>query len=152
MGREGRGKGRGRNPARGRGNNKTLQQQTKQNSKSNDPSTAKFVVGTAKQASDFTKIKKYCINQFKLKYKQGIYIATALENGTDYDFQSEKPKPLVIIKENGTEDEKLIIMGMNESNKIEFQMAMTEYTEKTKPIKRIRSKPIVLYGTNAFHK
>ena len=67
-----------------------------------------FMVGTAKQASDFIKIKKYCINTFKVKYKQGIYIATALENGQDYDFSDEEPKPLVLVAETGDDDERLI--------------------------------------------
>ena len=130
MGRDGRGKTRGRNPARGRTNRTNAK--PKEASKQSDPNTAKFVVGTAKQASDFTKIKKYCINQFKLKYKQGIYIATALENGQDYNFLPEKPAPLTMVKVEGTEQEQLDKMGINESNKIEFQMAMNEYTDKLK--------------------
>ena len=118
MGRDGRGKTRGRNPARGRTNRTNAK--PKEANKQSDPNTAKFVVGTAKQASDFTKIKKFCINQFKLKYKQGIYIATALENGQDYNFLPEKPAPLTIIKVEGDEQEQLDRMGINESNRIEF--------------------------------
>ena len=66
-----------------------------------DTSQQKFMVGTAKQASEFIIIKKYCINTFKVKYKQGIYIATAIENGQEYDFSNDRPSPLVLMAETG---------------------------------------------------
>ena len=131
MGRDARGRGRGRFQGRGR-TNRPNQAKGKEPNKQQDPNTAKFVVGTAKQASEYTKIKKYCINQIKMKYKQGIYIGTALENGQEYDFSGEKPSTLVIIKEEGNDDEILQKRGINESNKIEFQMNMAEYTDKVK--------------------
>ena len=104
MGREGRGRGRGRSQAKGRGQ-RANPIKTKQDNNKNDMNNAKFMVGTARQASDFAKIKKYCINQYKMKYKQGIYIASALEDGREYDFLPEKPAPLVIDKELGNETE-----------------------------------------------
>ena len=131
MGRDGRGRGRPRPAGRGR-TTRIAQVKPKEHTKQYDQTTAKFVVGTARQASDYNKIKKYCINQFKMKYKQGIYIGTALENGQEYDFMPEKPPPLVIIKEDGTEDDVLLKRGLNESSKIEFQMAMAEHNERVK--------------------
>ena len=131
MGREGRGRGRGRSQARGRGQ-RSNPNKSKQETIKTDAATAKFVVGTAKQASDYTKIKKHIINQVKMKYKYGIYIGTALEDGQEFDFSPDKPKPLVIIQVDGTDQEKLDKMGINESNKIEFQMHMAEFNDKTK--------------------
>ena len=119
MGRDARGRGRGRFQGRGR-TNRPNQAKGKEPNKQQDLNTAKFVVGTAKQASEYTKIKKYCINQIKMKYKQGIYIGTALENGQEYDFSGEKPSTLVIIKEEGNDDEILQERGINESNKIDL--------------------------------
>ena len=122
------GRGRsGRSGARGRGGSN----KNKRESGRKDAGNQQFLVGTAKQASDFIKIKKQCINSFKIKYKQGIYLATAMENGTDYDFSSEKPDPLVLISEAGPEPEKILAaQGTNESNKIEYKMKMEKYNEK----------------------
>ena len=89
-----------------------------------------FLVGTAKQASDFVKVKKACINTFKMKYKQGIYIATALEEGKEYDFTEERPKQLILVAETGTQEEILEAQGKNESSKIEYKMGMEKYNEK----------------------
>ena len=127
MSSQGRGRGRGRFQARGRGNR---DQNSKNEHYKSSQESAKFSVGTAKQASEFTKIKKYIINQIKMNYKHGIYIGTALEEGKDFDFTPDKPKPLVIIEVSGTAEAKLEKMGINKSNEIEFQMAMTEYNEK----------------------
>ena len=131
MGREGRGRGRGRSQAKGRGQRPNTTKNKQEISKT-DVATAKFNVGTAKQASEFTKMKKYIINQVKMKYKYGIYIGTALEDGQEFDFSPSKPKPLVIIQVEGNEQEKLDKMGINESAKIEFQMDMAEYNDKVK--------------------
>ena len=67
-----------------------------------------------------------------MKFKQGIYIGTALEDGKDYDFTPDRPKPLVIVLIDGNEEEKLLKMGQNESNKIDYQMNMAEYNDKIK--------------------
>ena len=132
MGREGRGRGRGRPQARGRGNRPSISKPKQDNHQKSDAATAKFVVGTAKQASDYLKIKNYCINQVKMKYKHGIYIGTALEEGKDFDFSKDKPKPMVMLLIDGTDKEKQEKMGLNESNKIEYQIAMNEYNDKIK--------------------
>ena len=59
MGREGRGRGRTRQAGRER--TATIAQgKPKEQGKQYDQATAKFVVGTARQASDYNKIKKYC--------------------------------------------------------------------------------------------
>ena len=97
-GRFGRGRGRsGRFQGRGKGN----QTKGRNESTKRDINHQQFMIGTAKQASEFIKIKKHCINTFKVKYKQGIYIATALEDGQDYDFKMEEPKPLTLVAETG---------------------------------------------------
>ena len=124
----GRGRGRGRFGSRGRGSRGFSK--PKQENKSTDMATAKFVVGTAKQASEFTKLKKYLINQVKMKYKQGIYIATAMEEGVEYDFKDEKPSPLVLLLEDPDEEDYMEKMGINESRKIDYKMQMEEYTDK----------------------
>ena len=129
MGRQGRGMSRGRSHGRGRGS-KTAFNKSKKDETNRDVTIAKFAVGTAKQASEYTKIKKYCINQFRMKYKQGFYIASALEDGYDYDFKSEKPDALVLTKVEGTDDEKLVIQGINKSKEIDYRMGMEEYHEK----------------------
>ena len=129
MSTQGRGRGRGRHNGRGRSNR---DQNIKNDNYKNTQETAKFSVGNARQASEYTKIKKYIINQIKMKYKHGIYIATALEDGKEFDFSSDKPKPLIIIEVDGTAKEKLEKMGINKSNEIEFQMAMAEYNDKIK--------------------
>ena len=126
-GRSGRGRGRfGRFQGRGKGSSS----KGKNDGTKKDISQQQFMVGTAKQASDFIKIKKHCINTFKVKYKQGIYIASALENGQEYDFSDEQPKPLILVAETGDDDEKLIAQGKNESSKIEFKMKMEKYNDK----------------------
>ena len=70
----------------------------------------------------------------KVNAGDGVVVIEAMkmENEMDYDFLPEKPKPLVIVKEDGSDEEILLKMGLNESNKIEFQMNMTEYTDKIK--------------------
>ena len=104
-GRSGRGRGRfGRLQGRGRGSSS----KGRNDGTKIDISQQQFTVATAKQASDFIKIKKHCINTFKVKYKQGIHIASALENGQEYDFSDEQPKPLVLVAETGDDDERLI--------------------------------------------
>ena len=69
MGRQGRGMTRGRSQGRGRGSKSNFGK-SKKDEKDRDITTAKFAVGTAKQASEFTKIKKHCINQFRMKNQQ----------------------------------------------------------------------------------
>ena len=126
-GRFGRGRGRsGRFQGRGKGN----QTKGRNESTKRDINHQQFMIGTAKQASEFIKIKKHCINTFKVKYKQGIYIATALEDGQDYDFKMEEPKPLTLVAETGETAEKLLAQGKNESSKIEYKMKMEKYNEK----------------------
>ena len=129
MDKEDRSSYRGRFQGRGRGQ-RANPNKNKQDTSQTDAATAKFTVGTARQASDCIKIKKYIINQVKMKYKYGIYIGTALEEGQEYDFSPEKPKPLIIIQVDGNDQEKLEKMGINKSNEIEFQMAMSEYNDK----------------------
>ena len=122
-----RGRGRfGKSPGRGRHG----QGRGKRETTIKDVSQQKFMVGTAKQASEFIKIKKYCINTFKVKYRQGIYIATALENGEEFDFTSEQPEPLVLVAETGDAMDILKAKGKNESSKIEYKMKMEKYNEK----------------------
>ena len=84
----GRGRGRGRFQGRGRSQNKNKNETKVKNS--TEASTLLFKVGTARQASEFIKIKKHCINFFKKNYAQGHYISIALEDGKDYDFSKEK--------------------------------------------------------------
>ena len=139
MSTQGRGRGRGRFNTRGRGNRDYNNNRSDNNNKHNQETT-KFSVGTARQASEYTKIKNNIINQIKMKYKHGIYIGTALEEGKEYDFIPEKPSPLVIIEVDGTTTERLEKMGINKSREIEFQMAMTEYNDKIKTYKENKYK------------
>ena len=125
--RYGRGRGRfGRYQGRGRSG----QNKARNDAQVRDINQQKFMVGTARQASEFIKIKKHCINTFKVKYKQGIYIATAIENGQEYDFSNDKPTPLVLVAETGDDTSVLRAKGKNESSKIEYKMQMERYNEK----------------------
>ena len=126
MGREGR--GRGRFQGRGQGN-RGHYNNTRSDEK-RDISQAYFMVGTAKTASDFVRIKKYCINQFRMNYKQGIYIATAIEDGKDFDFTTEEPAPLQYIPEEGTKEEILEKQGINKSKEINYKRKMDKYNDK----------------------
>ena len=129
MGRQPARTGRGRGRFHGRGRSQNHPNKTKDTTKK-DASQLQFVVGTAKQASDFIKIKKYCINSFKMKFKQGIYIATALEEGKEYDFTTEVPPPLILIQETGTDKETLEAQGKNESSRIDYKRKLDKYNEK----------------------
>ena len=119
MGRQQARPGRGRGRFQGHGRHQNQANKGKNDSQKKDMSQLLFTVGTAKQASDFVKIKKNCINTFKIKLKQGIYIARALEDGKDYDFQAEKPSKLALVPETGTPDEVLSAQGTNESSRID---------------------------------
>ena len=104
--------GRGRSNRFQKGRGSTNRSRNDNNKK--DGQNQVFLVGTAKQASDFVKVKKACINTFKMKYKQGIYIAKALEEGQEYDFTEERPKQLILVAETGTQEEILEAQGKNE--------------------------------------
>ena len=123
------GRGRGRY-SRYQGRGRSGQGKTRNDGQIRDISQQKFMVGTARQASEFIKIKKYSINTFKVKYRQGIYIATAIENGQEYDFTNDKPAPLVLVAETGDDTSVLRAKGKNESSKIEYKMQMERYNEK----------------------
>ena len=77
-----------------------------------------------------------------MKYKQGIYIATAIENGQEYDFSKDKPASLVLMAETGDDTSVLRAKGQNESSKIEYKMQM----------ERTRSRLMVSSGRNAHHR
>ena len=126
LGRSGRGRGRENR----REKNYFNDNKSKNDGKNDEISHLLFNVGTAKQASNFVAIKKYCINTFKMKYKQGIYLATALEDGKDFDFQMDQPAPLLLVPEKGTEEEVLIAQGRNESSRMDYRRKMDKYNEK----------------------
>ena len=147
--RYGRGKGRfGRYQGRGRSG----QNKARNEAQVRDINQQKFMVGTARQASEFIKIKKHYINTFKVKYKQGIYIATAIENGQEYDFSNDKPTPLVLLAETGDDTSVLRAKGKNESSKIEYKMQMERYNEKVEIYAENKIKAYVFCGRNAHHR
>ena len=121
----------GRNQGRGRGRGGRYQGRGKSNNKKEDKQKQKkevsqmlFQVGTAKQASEYTNIKKYCVNYFRKNYTQGHYIAQAIEEGEDFDFDPEKPTTLVIQPEVGSDDDIAIIRSLNEAEKINYKLKL----------------------------
>ena len=140
----------GRNQYRG-SNGKGRYNKSKQNSGGTSTDKEKklelvFNIGTAKQASDFAKVKKACLNNIKGNYEQGFYIATALENGEDYDFWEEEPKPLKLEAEtdeqgNALKGEALLkVQSANKAEEIRFKTQMDSYTETTKVYKHNKHK------------
>ena len=89
-----------------------------------------FQVGTAKQASEYTNIKKYCINFFRKNYIQGHYIACAIEDGKDFDFTPEEPPPLTLKDESGTPQQISLAKSTNESMKIQYKIKMDAHNSK----------------------
>ena len=114
---QGRGRGRGRSTPGRRG-----QQSKKQDATKQDISKMLFQIGTAKQASDFTKIKKHCVIHFGKTYKQGTYLVQALEDKQDYDFKAEKPQVFALEPEKGTPEEKAATRSQNEAKKMDCQI------------------------------
>ena len=128
MGRtQGRGRGRGRHQ-QGRG--KSSNKKEEKNKPKKEVSQMQFQVGAAKQASEYTNIKKYCINFFRKNYTQGHYIASAIEDGVDFDFTPEEPLPLTLEDESGTPEEISLAKGINESRKIQYKIKMDAHNTK----------------------
>ena len=122
------GRGRGRGQGRARFNN--YYNSINHDNKNEEKSQLLFTLGTAKQASNFVTTKKHCINTFKMEYKQGLYISTALEMGMDYNFEKEEPPPLLLVAEKGTEEEILVAQGKNESSRMDYKRKLDRYNEK----------------------
>ena len=140
----------GRNQGHGKGGKGRY---NKSNQNSNGTSTDKpkkldlvFHIGTSKQASDFSKVRKACLNNIQGNYNQGFHIATALEQGEDYDFWDETPKPLKLLAEedaegNALKGEALLqVQSANEAERIRFKTEMDSYTESTKVYKHNKHK------------
>ena len=89
-----------------------------------------FQVGTAKQASHFVKIKKYCINSMMKEFNQGYCIAIALEQGKDYDFTAEEPTMETLEVETGTQEAKLLTRTQNEMKKVKYRNQSAKHDEK----------------------
>ena len=122
--------GRGRGRGHGKGRYQSNERENKEDQKSDEKSQQLFNVGTAKNASNFVAMKKECINTFKMEFKQGIYISTALENGMDYDFKQEQPPPFLLVAEEGTKEEVLMAQSKNEASRMEYKRKVDKYNEK----------------------
>ena len=144
--------GRGRGRAAGRTRNNGNQDNTREEAKTHEKNQQLFNVGTAKQASNFVTIKKSCINIFRMEYKQGLYLATALEDGKEYNFELEEPPPLLLVAEKGTEEEILIAQGKNRSNEMNYKRKLDKYSEKQEVYEENKVKAYGFYGTSAHHK
>ena len=134
-GNSGRGRGRGRYSGRGRQSNKTKSQATTE-----DVTKLKFQVGTAKQASQFTKIKKHCINNFAKGLTQGHFIAAAMEDLRDYDFSGEDPGELELKEETGDAAKILKVKSANKKREIDYRIKSENHQEMMKTFKENKFK------------
>jgi hypothetical protein len=134
---QGRGRqGRGRYQGRGKPTRKPKDEKVNKNT-----AQLMFQVGTAKQASEYTRIKKYCINFMSKTYEQGHYIATAIEDGKDYDFSDDKPEDLKLVDEEiGSAGDRLLAKSRNESAKIDYDNKLNRYNDKLEKFKENKFK------------